>query len=318
MVAYVIVQSTESPSRRHSCSYATSSSAVSRPAQLDEVLPGDRHLLLARLRRRLERRVVRQRRVAAHPVVVLDPPLGRQAVVVPPHRVEDLAAAHALVARDGVGVRVGEHVPDVQRAAHRGRRGVDRVDLATAPWCGRTGRCPPAPIRRPSGPRDRRRWACPGELGRSMVGDSTERARWSPPHIGATLDSADRDRPLARRRRGRARTALARVAAGPDPGPHPGPARPARLPADGVPGAAGRRHERQDLDGADGRRPAARARPAGRPLHQPAPGAGHRADQPGRHTAARRRLRAGVRGDRARTWSWSTPGTTTRCRTSRR
>ena len=80
-------------------------------------------------RRRGERRVVGQRRVAADAVVVLHPTLGRQPVVVPPHRVEHLAAAHPLVARDQVGVRVGEHVPDVQRPADRRRRRVDRVDL---------------------------------------------------------------------------------------------------------------------------------------------------------------------------------------------
>ena len=76
-----------------------------------------------------EVRVVRQRRVAAHAEVVLHPALGRQAVVVPAHRVEHLLAAHPLVARDQVGVRVGEHVPDVQRARDGRRGSVDRVDL---------------------------------------------------------------------------------------------------------------------------------------------------------------------------------------------
>ena len=98
-------------------------------AELDEVRPRDRDRLLARLLGRRERRVVRQRRIAAHAVVVLHAALGRQAVVVPPHRVEDRLAAHALEARDEVGVRVGEDVADVQRAADRGRRRVDRVDL---------------------------------------------------------------------------------------------------------------------------------------------------------------------------------------------
>ena len=99
-------------------------------AQLDEVAAGDRHLALGvRLLRRREVRVVRQRRVAAHAEVVLHPALGRQAVVVPAHRVEDLVAAHPLVAGDAVGVRVGEHVPHVQRPGHRRRGRVDRVDL---------------------------------------------------------------------------------------------------------------------------------------------------------------------------------------------
>src|SRR5690606_20791655 len=52
-----------------------------------------------------------------------------QAVVVPAHRVEHLAAAHPLEARGDVGVGVGEHVPDVQRAADGRRRGVDREDV---------------------------------------------------------------------------------------------------------------------------------------------------------------------------------------------
>ena len=77
----------------------------------------------------VKRRVVRQRRIAAHAEVVLHATLGRQPVVVPPHRIEDFLAAHALIARDDVGVREGEDVADVQRAADRRRRRVDRVHL---------------------------------------------------------------------------------------------------------------------------------------------------------------------------------------------
>ncbi len=99
-------------------------------AQLDEVRAADRHLPLGvRLLRRREVGVVGQRRVAAHAVEVLHPALGRQAVVVPAHRVEHLEAAHPLEAGDQVGVRVGEDVADVQRARHGRGRGVDREDL---------------------------------------------------------------------------------------------------------------------------------------------------------------------------------------------
>ena len=99
-------------------------------AQLDEVGPADRDLALrVGLLRRREVGVVRQRRVAADAEVVLHPALGRQAVVVPAHRVEDLLAAHPLVAGDQVGVGVGEDVPDVQRAGDGRRGSVDRVDL---------------------------------------------------------------------------------------------------------------------------------------------------------------------------------------------
>ena len=105
-------------------------------AQLDEIAPRDRQLApcldglrIAAVSRRLKARVVGQRRVAAHPEVVLDAPLGGQAVVVPAHWVEDLVAGHAPVAGDVVGVGVAEHVPHVQRAAHGGRRRVDAEHL---------------------------------------------------------------------------------------------------------------------------------------------------------------------------------------------
>jgi hypothetical protein len=98
-------------------------------AELDEVGPADLDLLLARALRRLEGQVVRDRRVAADAVVVLHPALGGQAVVVPAHRVEQLATAHPLVAREAVGLRVAEHRAHVQRAADRRRRRVDREDL---------------------------------------------------------------------------------------------------------------------------------------------------------------------------------------------
>ena len=87
-------------------------------AQL-EIAPGDGRLVLA-AGLDLKIRVVVQRRFAAHAEVVLDAAFGRQAVVVPAHRVEDLEPAHALVARDAVGVGVAEDVTDVQRSADRG------------------------------------------------------------------------------------------------------------------------------------------------------------------------------------------------------
>ena len=110
-----------------------------RLAQLDEVAAAHRDLVgraaalvVAALVRGSEAGVVRQRRVAAHAVVVLHAALGRQAVVVPAHRVEHRLAAHALEAHLDVGVRVAEDVPDVQ-AARRGRRGsVDREDPGAA------------------------------------------------------------------------------------------------------------------------------------------------------------------------------------------
>ena len=109
-------------------------------AQLDEVLAGNRHLILGvdllaigALERRLEVRVVGEGHVHAHAVVVLHAALGGQAVVIPTHRVEHVVAAHALVTRNHIGVRVREHVTHVQRTGDGGRRGVDGVDgLAVA------------------------------------------------------------------------------------------------------------------------------------------------------------------------------------------
>ena len=102
-------------------------------AELDEVGPRDRHLLgagrgVAAVRRR-EVGVVVLARVAADGVVVLHPPLGGQAVVVPADRVVDDLAGHALVADSGVGLRVAEHGAHVDRAGDRGRRGVDGEDV---------------------------------------------------------------------------------------------------------------------------------------------------------------------------------------------
>ena len=94
-------------------------------AQFDEVPPRNRNGRLRRLGRRLEVGIVRRRRIAPHAVVVLHPALRRQAVVVPPHRVEDLTAPHPLVSRYRVGMRIREDVSDVQRTAHRRRRRVD-------------------------------------------------------------------------------------------------------------------------------------------------------------------------------------------------
>ncbi len=101
-------------------------------AQLDEVPARDDvevALVLGGLGRGAVAGVVGDRRIAAHAVVVLHAALGGQAVVVPAHGVEDVLAGHALVARQDVGLRVGEHVSDVEGSRRRGRGSVDRVDL---------------------------------------------------------------------------------------------------------------------------------------------------------------------------------------------
>ena len=135
-------------------------------AQLEEVGPRDRHRVVVLRRvaaeRWLEALDVRLAGVAAHAEVVLDAPLGGQAVVVPPHRVEDGLAAHALEAGDRVGVGVAEHVAHVERARHRGRRRVDRRRRPRVRPSGRSGRCHRGPTGRPSAPRCRRASASRG------------------------------------------------------------------------------------------------------------------------------------------------------------
>ena len=94
-------------------------------AEFDEVLAGDHigiTLVFGRGSGRPVVGVVRGLRIATHTVVVLHAALGGEAVVVPAHRVEDVFAAHALEAGQHVRLRVGEHVPHVQRPG-RGRRG---------------------------------------------------------------------------------------------------------------------------------------------------------------------------------------------------
>ena len=102
-------------------------------AELDEVRARDQaRRLLADLRGGgldLEPLLVPRVGVAAHVEVVLDAPLGGEPVVVPADGVVDVLAAHATVAGQHVGVRVGEDVADVEGARHRGGRGVDHEGL---------------------------------------------------------------------------------------------------------------------------------------------------------------------------------------------
>ncbi len=111
--------------------YSASNCGHDLLAQLDEVRPADRDRpgLRVDLLGALEVGVVGEGGVDDGAGDELDAALDVEAVVVPAHRVEDLLAAHALVAGDEVGVRVAEDVPGVQRAAHRGRRRVDGEDL---------------------------------------------------------------------------------------------------------------------------------------------------------------------------------------------
>ena len=88
-------------------------------------------------------------RVAAHPVVVLHPALGRQPVVVPADRVEHVLAAHPLVAGDQVGVGVGEHVSHVQRPDTVGG-GVSMLNTCCAGRIARAARTRTCPLGLPA------------------------------------------------------------------------------------------------------------------------------------------------------------------------
>ena len=302
-------------------------------AELDEVRPADRDLPLGvRLLGRRELGVVGQARVAADAEVVLDAALGREAVVVPAHRVEDRLPAHPLVARDQVGVGVGEHVADVEAAADGRRRRVDRVHVGAGPGAveavGVVGLPLPAPggletlegrlLRYDDGTlvgARRRR----GLVVRGLGHVRNPRARWGPPGNRLLLWGPaplacrhDRHR-LHRRLHGRSRRLPGRrgAAPGPRPGPHhrgverdpPGPrGRRAREAGPGAPAVVGRRAGRlrrgRGDRHADG---AVRAVPALRPADAGRGGAGARpgAARP-RRGGARRERRAARRPDRRR------------------
>lgn len=61
--------------------------------------------------------------------VILDSSLGRQSVVIPPHRIEYIKSSHALVSDDYVCVRVAKNVTDMQRTGDGWRGGINRKGL---------------------------------------------------------------------------------------------------------------------------------------------------------------------------------------------
>src|SRR6266540_6297436 len=119
-----------------------------------------------------------------------------------------------------------------------------------------------------------------------------------PPSTPAYTGLPD-DYPLVRRGLGATAGALAGAQDRADTGPGTTPDRAARRPAEVLPGDPPDRDQRQDLDGADGRRAAARGGAAHRTLHQPAPGDGAGADHPGRRAGQRAAFRRRVRRARA-------------------
>ena len=228
-----------------------------------------------RVRRRS--RVVRERRVASDAEVVLDAAFGRQAVVVPADRVEDLEPAHPLEPGDEVGVRVGHHVADVQRAARRRRRRVDRVDLLAGlrpvEAVGAVGLPPLAPLRlEPVERSASRARSCARVYGKVRAGPA-DSARARAPRLRRGT-CCELRRSGIRTRRGSARPADRRSV-----GPVPSAAPSARTAAGSVPaavrrslaedvrrrpGTQARHHPVRRRDRLDGARRAARSRAAAR------------------------------------------------------
>ena len=191
--------------------------------------------------------------------------------------------------------RSGLHAEVAPRPRLRERRRGARCRSGSSTRAGGRACSPTRPTRRRT--RSTRRWATDA---------------WSTwPNVvvrpAPRLDSGRHDRdpraappgPDVRRGRGRPAVALARDQARAVAGPHPGVHRAARRPAEGLSGDPPHRHQRQDLDLADGRHPAARPRPAHRAVHQPAPGEDDRAHLPRRRAARRRGAGARVQRRRA-------------------
>ena len=109
-------------------------------AQFNKVASADWNLV-ARLRAilgcagfegRHEVVVVGERGVTPHPVVVLDPALSGKTVVVPAHRIENLFAAHALIAGLQIHVGIAKDVADVETARSCGRGSVNSEHVVFA------------------------------------------------------------------------------------------------------------------------------------------------------------------------------------------
>ena len=156
--------------------------------------------------------------VAPHAVVVLHPALGRQAVVVPPHRVETPCRACAG-SGEQVGVGVAGDVADVQAARHGRAAGCRSTRRRPGRRCGRSGRRRRAASPRPSAPRSRRGSAPRAPVGSARsppqsreVGLPLPAVRW--PSVGSLGVTAPRlpssARELARRRLGLRRRGPAR------------------------------------------------------------------------------------------------------------
>ena len=345
MVVYFWVQSTDRP--EPAPERLVELLGLVRPAlaELDEVAPRDRHLLLrVRLLRRGEVGVVGQRRVAparrsraapgARSAARCRPsPSGRR----PRGRA---SAGTGRSRRCGCRRRRGRRAGCRSRSAAgcRSRR------PARGSWSGRRGRCPapaiPAAQRssRPStvGLSGTRASRVPGVsrggLGRLLVHGRRSYGRPAacpPPEFpwrsalglrrsvdsGVERDEALTPYGLARTVRagaswpGRPSTTSTRRWTGSASCSTCSARRSGRAPVD-----PRRRHQRQDLDHPDDRRAAARVRPAHRPVHQPAPALDARADRL-RRPADRRRSGSSRPTTTSRpTSTWSTPGT--RCRLS--
>ena len=90
------------------------------------------YLFVASILRGFKVGIIRKSGIAADPKKILDSSLGRQAVIVPPHRVEHFGTAHALIPSNSVCMGVTEYMPDMQGSTHCRWRGIDAKNFFPA------------------------------------------------------------------------------------------------------------------------------------------------------------------------------------------
>ena len=102
------------------------------PAEFDKIGPADHFWRLLRITSGFEVWQVREIGIAANVEEVLHPPFRGQAVVIPPHGIEDIHSSHAALAHDQILMGVAEHVSDVEGAAYGRRRRVHNESLVSS------------------------------------------------------------------------------------------------------------------------------------------------------------------------------------------
>ncbi|CQB85757.1 Uncharacterised protein [Chlamydia trachomatis] len=102
--------------------------------KLNKVLSAYRNLILSfnllafsAFKRRLKIRVILQRSIHSHTVIVLHAAFCWQAVIIPTHWVENVKTLHTLISRNNIRMRVRKYVTNVQVATNGWRWSIDRI-----------------------------------------------------------------------------------------------------------------------------------------------------------------------------------------------